>query len=90
MKDLSKLSESEMLELFQVEELETRLEMWGGGGDANCNGSCNPNSGCNNGCNGGGGGGNTGCGGGGANAGCGTNTTCGGGGGIDIPIEISL
>lgn len=85
MKDLSNLSESEMLELFQVEELETRLEMWGSGGDANCNGSCQTNSACNGSC----GGGNSSCGGN-PNSGCGTNTTCGGGGGIDVPIEITL
>jgi hypothetical protein len=41
-------SEQEMAEIFEVEELESRLEMcfWGIG----CNNACNPNA-CCNGCN---------------------------------------
>jgi hypothetical protein len=58
MKNFKELSEQEKLEMFQVEELESRLEMWGNGGpggDSCCgNTTCN----CNNTtCNGGGGGG---------------------------------
>ena len=55
LKSLQQLSNEEKIEQFQIEELETRLEMAAAGagtGDTNngtCNGTCT-NNGCNDGC----------------------------------------
>lgn len=54
LKRLEQFSEAERLELFNVEELESRLEMASIAGEAGTNGSCNDGScqnvSCNSGC----------------------------------------
>lgn len=48
MKNFKELSEQEKLEMFQVEELESRLEMWADGGNGGGGGNpCCNNTGCN-------------------------------------------
>ena len=76
MKHIDDLTEAERLELFQVEELEMRMEVWGGNGTCDNNGCCN-NPGCN--CDG-----NNGA----CNTGCGSNYGCGGGGQSSCPYEL--
>jgi hypothetical protein len=54
LKRLEQFTEEERLQLFNVEELETRLEMSAVAGEAGTNGSCNDGScqnvSCNSGC----------------------------------------
>lgn len=53
LKSIQLLSEDERIAQFQIEELETRLEMAALGTDATNNGTCNgtcTNNGCNDGC----------------------------------------
>lgn len=46
LRGIAHLSEEERLELFKVEELETRLEMAAATNSADTNGTCTTNNGC--------------------------------------------